>query len=370
MNNIYLEVLFYFYVLCVITQSFYAFYFYLRLALFKESLIENFNEPVSIIICAKDELKNLSKNLESFLNQDYKKYEIVVVDDQSQDGTKFLLKDLKKKYSHLKIVLIEEHVNSRIGKKFALTMGIKSAKYDYVLLSDADCIPASKYWISNMTSLFHKKDIVLGISPFKKRKGLLNRLIRFDEFITMLNYLSFSLSNITYMGVGRNLGYKKSLFFQVKGFASHIHISSGDDDLFIQEVANRDNVAICINKDSDVITDSKENLNDWFYQRKRHRSTFKHYKSKHKFLLSLNPISNLFFWILSILLFILHKDYILITLLFSFKLLLYYFIFYKSMKKLRVLDLLLIYPIMEFFHLFLQLFFVILKPTFKNNSWR
>ena len=127
----------------------------------------------------------------------------------------------------------------------------------------------------------------MGISPYKKQKGLLNKLIRFDEFIVMIQYLSFALAKIPYMGVGRNLGYKKSLFFSVKGFASHMHIASGDDDLFVQEVATRNNVAIQIDSDADITSIPKDTYSDWLYQKKRHISTSKYYKRLHKILLFL-----------------------------------------------------------------------------------
>lgn len=367
--EIFLNIVLYLLYTAIAIQLFYIFFFFFRLAFYKDKE-QTFQEGVSVIICAKDESENIAKYLPSFLNQDYPFYEVIVVDDQSVDGSKYLLKDLEQKHFNLKVVSLDEHVNSRVGKKFALTMGIKTAKYDYVLVSDADCRAVSKDWIRKMSSCFSEKDIVLGISPYQKGKGILNKFIRFDEFMVMLQYLSFALAKIPYMGVGRNMGYKKSLFFSVKGFASHMHIPSGDDDLFIQEVAKKDNVAIQIDEHADVISLPKTTYSDWSYQRKRHISTSKHYKTKHKILLFLFPLSIFIFWISSIVLFIFHPNVILIASLFLFRILLYYFVFYKSMKKLRTSDLLWYYPIIEFFYLFVQLFFVLLKSRYKNTSWK
>lgn len=367
--QLFVDILLYIFVFALSVQLFYALYFYFRLAFYKQ-IKGTFSDPVSVIICAKDEIKNLGKNLPYFLNQNYSQYEVIVVDDQSVDGTIYLLKELEQKYANLKVVTIDESVNSRVGKKFALTMGIKSAKYDYVLLSDADCVPTSKEWISEMTSQFSDKDIVLGVSPYEKKKGWLNKCIRFDEFLVMLQYLSFAISKIPYMGVGRNLAYKKSLFFSVKGFASHIHIASGDDDLFIKEVATKNNVAIQFSESSETISEPKNKFKDWIYQRQRHISTSKHYKVNHKLLLFLFPFSTTLFWVITVPLFIFHSDIILISSLFSFRILLYYFVYYRTMKKLRTFDLFYFYPIMEFLHLFVQIFFVLLNSRYKTNSWR
>ena len=174
-------------------------------------------------------------------------------------------------------------------------MGIKTAKYEYILLSDADCIPKSKKWISYMSRNFSNKEVILGLSVFKKSSGLLNQFIRFDEFNVNLQYLSYALNGLPYMGVGRNLAYKKKLFFNVKGFASHMQIASGDDDLFIQQIANKDNVSIQIHPESIIESIPKSTMSSWISQKKRHFSTSKKYKLKYKFLLLAWSISNFLF---------------------------------------------------------------------------
>ena len=372
--HLFVNIFFWIFVFAILIQLFYAFFFFIRLS-FHKSKKGTFNGGVSVIICAKDESENLAKNLPSFLDQDYANFEVIVVNDQSIDGTKYLLRDFEKKYNNLKVVTIDDHIISRVGKKLALAIGIKTAQYDYVLLSDADCKTVSKNWISKMSSSFNEKDIVLGISPYKKKKGLLNILIRFDEFIVMIQYLSFTLAKIPYMGVGRNLGYKKSLFFSVKGFASHMHIPSGDDDLFIQEVATRDNITIQIDGEADIQSIPKESYRDWSFQKRRHISTSKYYNKLHKILLFLFPFSQVLFWISSIILFIFHSfsypnGIIFIYSFFLLRFLIYYFVYFNAMKKLRHFDLYLLFPLIEFSYLFVQLFFVLLKPSYKQNSWK
>ncbi len=367
--SLFVDIIFVIFLFAIFIQLIYALFFFIRLSFYKEKS-NSFSKGISVIICAKNEAEMLSENLTSFLEQDYPEYEVIVVDDQSEDETKYILKDLEKKYFNLKVVTIDPHVISRVGKKFALSIGIKTAKYDYVLLSDADCKTYSKNWISKMTSSFENKEIVLGISPYIKSKGVLNKFIRFDEFIVMLQYLSFALAKIPYMGVGRNLAYKKSLFFSVRGFASHIHIPSGDDDLFIKEVATTDNVAIQIHKEADIFSHPKITFSEWFYQRRRHISTSKYYKKMHMGLLFLFPFSQFLFWFSSILLFVFHPDLIIISSLFAFRILLYYYLYFPIMKKLRQFDLFFIYPIMEFLSLFVQLFFVLLSSRYKKISWK
>jgi len=374
--DIFVNIFFWIFVFAIVIQFFYALFFFLRLSFYKGKK-GTFNGGVSVIICAKDESENLAKNLPSFLEQDYPIFEVIVVNDQSEDGTKYLLQDLEKKYKNLKVVTIDDHIISRQGKKFALTIGIKTSQYDYVLLSDADCATVSNNWIRKMSASFSEKDIVLGISPYKKQKGLLNKFIRFDEFIVMLQYLSFALAKTAYMGVGRNLGYKKSLFFSVKGFASHIHIPSGDDDLFVQEVATKNNVAIQIDNDADITSMPKDSYSDWSYQKKRHISTSKYYKKLYKILLFLFPFSQALFWFSSIILFVFHSflfpfpnGMILISSLFLGRILLYYFVYFNAMKKLRHFDLFFLFPIIEFAYLLVQLFFVLLKSRYRQKSWK
>ena len=240
-------------------------------------------EPVSVIIAARNEFDNLQKNLLTILEQDYPDFEVVVVNDCSWDGSQAWLEELQKSQPRLKISQIIEQEKYPTGKKFAVTMGIKAAKYDLLLFTDADCEPASDQWIRNMQSRFTPgKDIVLGFSPYRKTKGFLNQFIRFETLITAQFYFSMALRNNPFMGVGRNLAYRKDLFFKHKGFASHQHIMSGDDDLFINQAATTTNVAIEIDSASFVNTEAKTTFDSWSNQKSRHMTTGKYYKTEHK----------------------------------------------------------------------------------------
>ncbi len=256
--------------------------------------------PVSVIVSARNEAENLKKLVPALMQQFYPQYELIIVNDCSIDESKWVLEDLQVQYPLLKIVTVTESRNYKTGKKFAITMGIKAAKYDCLLFTDADCVPATENWISRMAIHFqdHEKQIVLGYSPYYKTGGFLNEIIRFETIKTAINYFSAALNGNAYMGVGRNLAYRKDLFFGNKGFASHMHVMSGDDDLFVNENATRYNTAIELHAGSFVYSAPKTSMVSWFRQKKRHMGAGKYYKSHHKRMLATDAFTGLFFYLL------------------------------------------------------------------------
>ncbi len=303
-NNPLLTTLLLIFIISVLLQLVYIWVIYSRLAFYKKSNeISRQDIPISIIICARNEHANLKKHLPLILEQDYPIFEVIVVDHRSDDDTQFLLEDLKNKYSNLSVVSLTQDLNFFKGKKFPLSIGIKSAKYDNILLTDADCVPASDQWIRRMAANINNNvEIVLGYGAYKKYKGLLNKLIRFDTLKIATNYLSFALIGFPYMGVGRNLAYKKDLFFNNKGFISHYNIPSGDDDLFVNQVANKKNTCVEIDKTSFTYSEPKKRYKEWIFQKTRHNKTGRYYKKSHLALLGVETVSAYLFWILSILL--------------------------------------------------------------------
>lgn len=270
-------------------QLFFFLFFYIRLAFYKQPDTTNHNLPVSVIISARNEEKNLIVNLPKIFEQDYPQFEVVVVNDRSWDETANILDAFQQKYDNLHVVNIAESANYAHSKKFAVTLGIKGAKYENLLFTDADCHPVSDKWIKNMSRSFMQKSLILGYSPYQKKKGLLNKLIRFDTVQIGIQYLSFALAGIPYMGVGRNMSYNKALFFSVGGFKSHYHVASGDDDLFVNEVGRKTTVNVVFEPDAQMISSPEANYSDWCNQKRRHFTTAKYYRGKHKLLLSLFP---------------------------------------------------------------------------------
>ena len=252
---------------------------FLKLPLYKPAKKRKSAKSVSVIICAKNEEENLERFLPRVLEQDYPEFEVVVVNDCSTDGTEQLLSEMSVRYKHLRYTSITSNEKFLHGKKLAVTIGLKSALYDHVLLTDADCYPASDLWLQKMTSnLTREKKIVLGYGGYERKKGLLNLLIRYETVFTAIQYLSYAICGRPYMGVGRNLAYEKALFFNNKGFASHYHLSSGDDDLFVNEIAVKENTAVEISKESHTLSIPKTSFRNWIKQKKRHLSAGVHYK--------------------------------------------------------------------------------------------
>jgi glycosyltransferase involved in cell wall biosynthesis len=288
-------VLFVFFCITVLIQLLYYIFIFSRLARFKpvaKTVSQQY--PVSVIVCARDEADNLYRNLPGVLVQDYRTtHEVVIVNDNSVDESKFLIAELARNFKHLHPVTLTQEAKLIPGKKFPLSMGIKSARYEILLLTDADCIPASEHWINRMQDGYGEGiDIVLGYGAYSKAPGLLNKLIRFETFHTALQYLSYALAGMPYMGVGRNLSYKRELFFRNKGFSSINMIPGGDDDLFINKVATKTNTAIVIDQEAHTLSAAKQTFGEWMAQKNRHYSTSRYYTRKHKFLLGLYALSS------------------------------------------------------------------------------
>ncbi len=291
-----------FILLIVFTLSLLYYYnIFKKLLSYKEKKQKSQNLPVSVIICAKDEAQNLKKNLPKIYNQDYSEYEVVLIDDCSIDDTYEVMREFEQKYSY-KTRLVKVNFNDderlRGNKKYALTLGIKAAKYNHLLFTDADCRPKSKLWIQHMAQQFNnQKQLVLGYGKYRYHKGFLNKLIRYETVQTALQYFSYALKGIPYMGVGRNLAYTKDLFMENNGFYKHLDVLSGDDDLFVNETATADNTAICLHPESFTISNPKQRFNSYILQKRRHISTAKYYKTKHKLLLSWYYTSLSGFWV-------------------------------------------------------------------------
>ncbi|HEV2352658.1 MAG TPA: glycosyltransferase [Puia sp.] len=291
----------FFIVFCLVTLvqlAYYAFFFR-RLAYYTPPAKQQSQQhPVSVIICARDEAARLVNHLPGTLVQTYPTtHEVIVVNHNSQDDTRFLLDEFKKTFKGLHIVNLAHEAIGIPGKKYPLSMGIKEARHEIVLLTDADCIPASEFWMQKMQDGYHDGiEVVLGYSPYKKGPGILNKLIRFDTFHTALQFLSYALAGQPYMGVGRNLSYKKAVFLRNKGFSAINHLPGGDDDLFINRVATGTNTAIVIDPDTFMVSEPKKTFGEWFRQKSRHYSTAKYYKPKHKFLLGLYTVSYVLFY--------------------------------------------------------------------------
>lgn len=294
---------------------------YLSLFLYAFSKKDNISpqkpKPVSVIVCAHDEEQNLKELLPILLEQNHPEFEIIIVEDRSNDGTYDYLLQATQDDSRLKMVRVvnkPEYIN---GKKFAITLGIRAARYDWLLFTDADCRPDSKNWITRMTERYNDQtQFVLGFSPYQKAEGLLNAFIRFESLLTGIQCLGMALLGRPYMGVGRNLAYTKSLFLQRKGFNNYIGVMGGDDDLFVNLHANKTNTQVCIGQDATVLSSPKKTWSDFMDQKLRHLFAGKRYKFSDKLILGLFIMSWILTWFLVVpMIFLTHPS---LLILFSF----------------------------------------------------
>lgn len=358
--------------IATVVQLLYYWVVYAKVAFFKQkNEFVRSDQPVSVIVCARDEYYNLKENLPLLLSQDYSSYEVVVVNHGSEDETNYLLRDLAVEHKNLKVVNVPQDLNFFTGKKFPLSIGIKSASYEILLFTDADCIPRSNQWLRRMAANFTEgTDIVLGYGAYRKSRSLLNLLIRFDTTRVAMNYLGFARMGMPYMGVGRNMAYRKSLFYSQNGFISHYRIQSGDDDLFINKAATSRNTRIEIQVDAHTMSMPKTSLNQWIRQKRRHLMTGGYYKPSHKIMLGLFAITQVFWWVAALFLLIAwYLPYIVFSIV-ALRLLSQLFIMSKVMKRLSEKGFLLLIPLFELFLLIVSPILAIANMLNKPVKWR
>lgn len=260
-------------------------------------------QPVSVVICARDEEENLRKFLPFILEQDYPDYEVIVVNDGSTDGTDDYLSLMVKQFAHLRTTFVPAGATNVSTKKLGLTLGIKAAKNDLIVFTDADCMPEGKDWLSRMVRNFTPEtEFVLGYGGYLHKKGFLNRLIKYDTLFVAIQYLGMAQARRPYMGVGRNLAYRRETFFRMKGFATTLNMKSGDDDLMVNRGATRENTAIEVSPESVTWSEPKTSFKNWYIQKERHLSVSDSYNSSSKMRLAVEPISRGLFYILTVLL--------------------------------------------------------------------
>ena len=309
-DNLLLFIIFIIFGGSAVIQLFYYAYFYLAPELIRKIQIPSVFAPVSIIICARNEEKNLRNFLPAILEQDYPDFEVIVVNDCSEDNSYSVLGELIPRYPNLRISDISKDPKFTHNKKFAQFIGIKAAKNEILLFTDADCRPESDKWVESMVSHFNDKtEFVLGYGGYGVNKGLLNKYIRYDSMTIAIQYIGMAIRGIPYMGVGRNLAYRRSVFFETKGFGSHAHLVSGDDDLFVNKYADKGNTAVEFRKESHTRSVPPGSFQELFRQKRRHLTTAHHYKLRDIIILITEPatrtlfylslviaISNLFLW--------------------------------------------------------------------------
>ncbi|MFT5753399.1 MAG: glycosyltransferase involved in cell wall biosynthesis [Flavobacterium sp.] len=338
----------------------------------KNQTISSKKIPVSVIVCAKNEVENVKKFFPLLINQNYTDYEIVLIDDASGDETLDIFEEYEKKYSNVKLVKVKNNEAFWGNKKFALTLGIKAATKEYLVFIDADCYPNSKDWLQQVTAQFTmKKTIVLGYGAYDKfENSFLNKIIRYETLLTAVQYFSWAKIGKPYMGVGRNLAYKKSVFFDNNGFIDHMKVRSGDDDLFINQASNKENTSVIFTPESFTYSTPRTTYKDWFNQKRRHVTTAKLYKSFDKFQLGLYFLSQLLFFVLAIILLAFQFQWILVLGIVIFRYTFCWISLGYGAAKLKEKDVMYWYPIIELILIFTQLNIFITNIFSKPVHWK
>lgn len=343
---------------------------HIRMSLLKP-LPQTFDQPVSIIICARNEADNLIQFLPKVLEQNYPNYEVIVVNDRSIDNTPDVLRAFERSYPRLKVTHVKENDRFNFNKKFAVTMGIKAAQNEHLLFTDADCIPESENWLTEMVAPFQtKKSIVLGYGAYKKAAGLVNKIIRAETFLIAQQYIGYTLIGLPYMAVGRNLAYTKSVFFDNKGFSSHQHLVTGDDDLFINEVATAKNTAVVFSPNSYTTSIPKKTWSDYLEQKRRHLGASASYKSSAKLLLIALSGLNYAFVLSIICTFIFEPNWWLGLISIVLVALTQMAISYPALKKSKSVDLIIWISLADYFTLLFYPFALVYNYTQSGSLWK
>ena len=325
--------------------------------------------PVSVIVCAFNELENLKILIPKILSQSYSAFEIIIVNDQSSDGTYEYLLELKEQHSQLKLVQVDFVPDHFSRKKYAMTLGIKAAIYDKMIFTDADCYPSSDQWLRSIASQYDDNTkIVLGASLYEKKSGFLNQFIQFETYWTAIQYLSCAILKTPYMGVGRNLSYDKSLFLENKGFDEHQKVMGGDDDLFVNSHANRKNTKVALGENALTYSYPKSTWSKFFTQKTRHLSVGRFYKLKHQIILGIYSLSYLLFW--GTLLGLIFVDIRLAGVGFLVRAVMMYVMFYIASKKIGKVYSPLILPVLDFVFGFYYIATTVLAVFSKSIKWK
>ena len=260
---------------------------------------------ISVVVAAKNEEDNIPNLISALGNQDYDRnlFEVIIVDDNSSDKTYERTQQLisgKKNFS-----VIKADLKTLPGKKGALTIGIKRTKYDFIMITDADCTP-QKDWIKTYSGIFSKGfDFIFGVAPFNKENSFINNLSCFENIRSSILTFTAAIIGLPYSAAARNFGFKKSSFEKIKGYSNTLETLSGDDDLLLREaVKNKMKIGLAADKNSFVYSKTKNNLKDYLRQKARHTETSLYYLLAHKLFLGFWHLLNLSFLFSPVLIFV------------------------------------------------------------------
>lgn len=293
--------------LCFLIQLFFWLFFYKRPYNYQKkrkeiSVPDEALPAISVIVTSKNSAEELARNLPFIIEQDYPDFEVIVVNRGSTDDTDIVLKAAEQKYSRLYHTYVPAEADGVNEKKLALTLGIKAAKNDYLLFTEAYCKPCSEHWIKEYGKEFTQgKEVVLGFSRLEiSRKTGLRGFILYDNLIHHLKFLSMAILRKPFMGIGRNLGYKKELFFKHKGYSPILNLEGGEDDLYINRIAPKKKTGVVLSRESLTETDSVKHFSTWRTLKSGYLYSKQYYKGFSFRLFGLETFSKYLFYLLFI----------------------------------------------------------------------
>jgi cellulose synthase/poly-beta-1,6-N-acetylglucosamine synthase-like glycosyltransferase len=335
-ENLFISITFIIFFASAAIQLFYYLFYYMAVYFYKPAANNAKKQPVSVIICARNEAENLKKFLPAVLEQDYTDYEVIVVNDCSEDNSYLILGSYLLQYPHLRISTVNKDPKFTHNKKFAQFIGIKASKNDILLFTDADCQPESDKWLETMTSHFHDKtDFVLGYGGYSNKKGLLNKYIRYECLSIAMQYLGMAIRGIPYMGVGRNLAYRRSMFFENNGYGAHNHLVSGDDDLFVNSNATKANTTVEFRKEAHTRSVPSSGIKEWIIQKKRHLTTAPYYRLRDQLVLIIEPAARVLFYTSLIILLSCRYNLVWVLAVFGLRISIQFTVYFFAQKKLN-----------------------------------
>lgn len=367
-----LNIIFYVFVGVTVLQLIYYLFILGKFAFAKPQTANPKRIPVSVIVCAKNEADRMKNLVPLLAEQNYPDFEVVLIDDASSDETLDIFEAFEKQYPHIKLVKVQNNEAFWANKKYALTLGIKAATKEYLLFTDSDCYPASKDWVTHMSSQFTlNKTIILGYGAYEKVKNsFLNKIIRFDNMLTTTMYFAWAKLGRPYTGEGRNLAYKKEDFFKVNGFIDHMNIRTGEDALFINQAAKKKNTTICFTAESFTYCEAKKTFKNWFLQKRRQAFTASLFKSSDKFQINLYAITRLLFFILAIVLLAFQFDWRFLVPVIALRYLASWITLGYSAARLKEKDVMYWYPFIEIIVIFTQLNVFFTNMFSKPVHWK
>ena len=232
--------------------------------------------PVSVVMVTQEDIEFLEERLPIYLTQDYENYEVVLVYVGNNEDFSILLTQMRLKYPRLKITNIKQNTRFPISNKQALNFGIRAAAFDHILLSTSDTIVTSERWIRLMAKGFTRGDVVLGYCGVELQSGFVGRLMRTQRMVESMMWLSSAVSGKPYRGVRNTLGLNRELYLKVKGF-NHLNMNMGEDDLFLQELAEEATVSVIISPRATVRQKVWGGASWWLGARKYFGHTYRFY---------------------------------------------------------------------------------------------